>query len=208
MIIVFLALLYFQSLLFKNKEINWDDLEVTQDGLTKIYWTLNGLQQDDHRLIQIIKDHVLVKPNYHKDLNIKADNYGGQFGQPFAVEKILGLKNDSKKKGFFIEAGAAYGDVISNSLYFEVKHGWTGLLVEPNPDLLKELYSKNRKAYILPHCLSTKPIVETVTFDVSKYVSGIVLQDKPKPSRLESEDTENLRLSYEREIQVCKKLWN
>ena len=34
---------------------------------------------------------------------------GGQFGQPFEVEKILGLKSSKKdtQKGFFIEAGAA-----------------------------------------------------------------------------------------------------
>jgi hypothetical protein len=38
-----------------------------------------------------------------------------------------------QKNGFFIEAGADEGEFLSNTLYFELKRGWTGLLVEPNP---------------------------------------------------------------------------
>ena len=38
------------------------------------------------------------------------------------------------KRGFFIEAGAYNGVELSNTLYFEKNLGWTGLLVEPNPD--------------------------------------------------------------------------
>jgi hypothetical protein len=44
-----------------------------------------------------------------------------------------------QEKGFFIEAGAYDGEVFSNSLFYELKHGWTGLLVEPNPDALSDL---------------------------------------------------------------------
>ncbi len=36
--------------------------------------------------------------------------------------------------GFFIEAGAHNGHDISNTLYLEKTLGWTGILVEPNPD--------------------------------------------------------------------------
>jgi hypothetical protein len=44
-----------------------------------------------------------------------------------------------QKDGFYIEAGAYDGEVFSNSLYYELKLGWKGLLVEPNPDPLAEL---------------------------------------------------------------------
>ncbi len=44
-----------------------------------------------------------------------------------------------QKEGFFIEAGAFDGEIYSNSLYYELKQGWTGLLVEPNPDALSDL---------------------------------------------------------------------
>lgn len=39
--------------------------------------------------------------------------------------------------GFFIEAGANDGISQSNTLYFEKYHQWTGLLVEPLPELAK-----------------------------------------------------------------------
>ena len=59
----------------------------------------------------------------------------GQFDQ---VKMVAELFND-QKDGFFIEAGAYDGEVFSNSLYFELQKGWTGVLVEPNPDALEEL---------------------------------------------------------------------
>ena len=78
----------------------------------------------------------------------------GQFGQPMMIEKVLKSnkfwkKNSKNKKqqGFFIEAGACTGEHISNSLYFEVKYNWTGLLAEPSPDFLDELTHKNRYTY-------------------------------------------------------------
>ena len=37
------------------------------------------------------------------------------------------------KNGFFIEAGASDFVDGSNSLWFEMKHNWSGVLVEPNP---------------------------------------------------------------------------
>ena len=37
------------------------------------------------------------------------------------------------KNGFFIEAGSYDSEQHSDSLYWELKHGWTGLLVEPDP---------------------------------------------------------------------------
>lgn len=177
---------------------------VSENGLVKIYWKLNGLQQDDPRLIEIIRDYILVKPSNKDELNLSKPGarheFTGQYGQPLAAEKLLNLT--SNRNGFFIEAGAAGGETYSNSLYFELKYNWTGLLVEPNPDLLKELYVKHRNAYILPHCLSTKKEVETVSFDVSNYVSGILQKDKPKPSRLETGGEVQGHLFYERQIEV------
>jgi len=33
-------------------------------------------------------------------------------------------------------------------------HGWTGLLIEPDPLNFKDLYERNRKAWLAPVCLS------------------------------------------------------
>lgn len=53
----------------------------------------------------------------------------------------------AKKSGFFIEAGANNGIRQSNTLYFEKYHHWTGLLIEPIPELAEQC-RHNR-----PHCL-------------------------------------------------------
>ena len=39
------------------------------------------------------------------------------------------------KNGFFIEAGAWDFTTSSNSLWYELKHNWTGLLIEPIPEM-------------------------------------------------------------------------
>ena len=39
------------------------------------------------------------------------------------------------KNGFFIEAGAWDFTTSSNSLWYELKHNWTGLLIEPVPEM-------------------------------------------------------------------------
>jgi len=77
-------------------------------------------------------------------------------------------------RGFFIEAGASDGETISNSLYFEIKYGWSGLLVEPNPDYHDALLSKRRNAWILPHCLSTRATPEIVDFFADLALGGII----------------------------------
>ena len=86
----------------------------SEGGIIKIYWALNGMKQDDPVLIEFIKENVLVEPDNLPlkldELNVKRlEEMGGQFGQAFEVEKVLGLKSSKKdtQKGFFIEAGAA-----------------------------------------------------------------------------------------------------
>ena len=39
----------------------------------------------------------------------------------------------SLQGGFFLEAGSHESEMFSDSLYWELNHNWTGLLVEPNP---------------------------------------------------------------------------
>ena len=93
----------------------------------------------------------------------KLNTRDGQYGQVLEIAKLF--KN--KKNGFFIEAGAYDGEVYSNTLKFEMELNWTGLLVEPNPDVFEELLTKNRKSYAIKTCLSTKPEVTEVSFDMA-----------------------------------------
>ena len=79
----------------------------------------------------------------------------------------------NKTKGFFIESGADNGEDISNTLYFEVKRKWKGLLVEPNSRRFEELLSKNRKSYTINACLSIRPYPELMDFTNALGVGGI-----------------------------------
>ena len=75
---------------------------------------------------------------------------------------------------FFIEAGAFDGEMKSNTLYFEMRYNWTGLLVEPNPTLVSMLVRKQRNAWILPYCLSPIKAPVVVEFDAVGNLGGII----------------------------------
>ena len=54
-----------------------------------------------------------------------------QYVQDIFLDKFVFKEN--VKEGFFIEAGADDFVLNSNTLMFELKHNWTGVLVEANP---------------------------------------------------------------------------
>ena len=82
------------------------------------------------------------------------DNLIGQFGQPIYLYSVI--FKGQVEKGFFIEAGADDFEYESNTLFFEMKYGWTGLLVEPNPIIYPKGLTCNRKAWASSSCLATK----------------------------------------------------
>jgi len=57
----------------------------------------------------------------------------------------------SFRNGFFIEAGANDGKRQSNTLYFERYLGWSGLLIEPIPELAEKCHV-NRPNCIIENC--------------------------------------------------------
>ena len=53
----------------------------------------------------------------------------GEHNQSGILDEVLGGQSD----GFYVECGAGNGLKTSNSMFFETKRNWTGLLIEPNP---------------------------------------------------------------------------
>lgn len=70
---------------------------------------------------------------------------------------IANILFEMETSGFFIESGANDGEYHSNTLYMERYLNWTGLLVEPDINAFKRLITRNRKAFTLNGCVSTKP---------------------------------------------------
>lgn len=64
-----------------------------------------------------------------------------------------------------MEAGAYDGQDLSNTLALEMKQGWKGLLVEPNPANYKLLEYKHRKAWLAKSCLSIEKYPKQVRPD-------------------------------------------
>ena len=78
-------------------------------------------------------------PDYEKPY-IKDENFDRIWGNEkvadYWQDEILDtlLFQGKIKNGFYIEAGAWDFTTASNSLWYELKHNWTGLLIEPVPE--------------------------------------------------------------------------
>jgi len=104
--------------------------------------------------------HAPSKANYH--LWKPDEEWFSQVGQDKRLANLL-----NSTAGFFIESGAADGELNSNTLHFEKKKGWTGLLVEPHTQTFQTLLGKNRKAHAYNGALSTTRDSGTMYLDVT-----------------------------------------
>jgi len=86
--------------------------------------------------------------------------FRGQIGVPPYVDRLL----EQKKNGFFVECGAWDGEELSNTILFEIKRQWKGLLIEPNIDGFTSLKTKNRNAILVNSCLASKTKPEEIEF--------------------------------------------
>ena len=82
--------------------------------------------------------------------------------------------------GFFVECGASDGEDDSNTLFFERRRNWTGLLIEPNTITFKRLLGKNRNVLSLNACLNTENKTAVHLFDVTYELGGIVSEMLPE----------------------------
>lgn len=92
-----------------------------------------------------------------------------------AIHKQLTTLFRHQPPGFFVEAGALDGEKLSNTLWLEQHHGWTGLLLEPNPVSFQALLWKQRKAWASGTCLSTQ------AFPVQTVLVGLLRRKLPEP---------------------------
>lgn len=75
-----------------------------------------------------------------------------QEGEDIIIERMLG----SKKSGFYIDIGAHHPYRFSNTYYF-YKKGWSGINIEPNPELFKYFKQSRKRDINLNIGLSSKP---------------------------------------------------
>lgn len=107
--------------------------------------------------INTIKGKSLDLPEVIKKFN--SLKYKGQLLQ----DKWVVMMTQGKQKGVFLEIGSSDGIGLNNTFCLEKKFSWSGMCVEPNPDLFKKLCA-NRTAITLPYAFSQESgeIVEFV----------------------------------------------
>jgi FkbM family methyltransferase len=76
--------------------------------------------------------------------------YHSQVGQDKLVSEIY----RGKRNGYFVDVGAYDGITISNTFHFEKELGWTGICVEPLPNVFPKLVL-NRSCICVNSCVST-----------------------------------------------------
>ena len=133
-----------------------DSLSDKSNLLKTFELMLKNVDQDDPELIAFVR--TLIHPPSKQPINLDEKNRKdfSQVGQSQIMDKKLELK----RNGFFIEAGGYNGETFSNTLYFELERGWTGLLIEPVTDLYNSLIQKNRNVYSINACIAgNKPFI-------------------------------------------------
>lgn len=83
----------------------------------------------------VVRGHVAQKIWSIIGMCEPASGYFSQAGQDRYVDEVL---MDRKRNGIFVDVGGYDGVTGSNTLFFEVFRGWSGLLIEPAPNPVQQ----------------------------------------------------------------------
>ena len=161
--------------------VSEDQLLIKKETLIKtLQFMLQEVDEEDPNLIKFVRS-LITEPPTNKELNLEIKNKTdfSQMGQSKYIDSVL----KSKRGGFFIEAGGFDGEEHSNTVFFELERGWTGILIEPVPRNYQKLIAKNRKIYTINACIAdNKPIV--AKFRVLHVLSGRISEMSEKQQKI------------------------
>jgi FkbM family methyltransferase len=104
-----------------------------------------------------------------------------QLGQDKIVDEYL----HGKRNGVFVDIGAYDGVTFSNTLMLERERDWTGICIEPLPDVYAEL-RKNRSCACVQACIGNRedPEVEFLAVQSgcvsTRMLSGVLSEYDPR----------------------------
>ena len=137
---------------------------VSQNNWTRpefIPGRIKSLAQSDDELIDHISRYWLLPPaSVPLELEEPDREHHSQANQSQIVDELL----NRKRNGFFVECGAANGELFSNSLFFEKSRNWTGVLIEAEPEAFYKMVDKHRHSFLINACLSPTNTPMTIPF--------------------------------------------
>ena len=127
-----------------------------------------------------LKDHVFTKDAAH--LHITPPSTYNAYSGPMTMnprgqtrppqDKFVLDFLKYRKNGTFVELGGYDGVTFSNTLWLEREHGWSGLLIEANPELCERIKHLQRRSWLYCGCLSSTP--QQLNFAKSGSLGGLV----------------------------------
>jgi len=107
---------------------------------------------NDGHMARFLQNKYLSPPGAG-ERRLANNNNGKDIPYQTSVEFLLEHFKD-KRDGRFVVLGAGDGEYLDVTLPLETQLGWTGLLIEPLPELHSLLKAKNRRAELSNACVS------------------------------------------------------
>ncbi|KAG7166017.1 Star-like 5 [Homarus americanus] len=108
------------------------------------------------------------------DKNTSIASASSTFAEQKRKWKVISIEQKvdiiQQRNGFYVECGALDGEIRSNTLFFERKRGWNGILIEADPKNFNQMTEKHRKAYMSSSCLA--PTTHPTTQDNQGHILG------------------------------------
>jgi FkbM family methyltransferase len=111
---------------------------------------MKGMLKKLSKLRNRFRDRNCLQPRFQPE---GLNGYFSQCGQDkWIAETLL----PGKRNGIFVDIGAHDGVTFSNTLFLEKNLGWTGLAVEPIPEVFDKL-KLNRQCTVINGCVGSPP---------------------------------------------------
>lgn len=144
-----------------------------------------------YRKLPALGKRFMAKKRKGYQVNVKFDPpYQSQFGQDRVVNEAV---FNGKKNGFFVDIGANDGVTGSNTVFFEKELAWSGICIEPQPDIFTELQA-NRSCEMVQCCITDQPgTMKFLKVAGANMLSGLVdLLDEKHKARIEQEEDKSI----------------
>nr|XP_027213989.1 uncharacterized protein LOC113807034 isoform X3 [Penaeus vannamei] len=147
--------------------------ELLQVSYPELLHRLRGpLSADDPQVVsELFSRHLLPPSTLPYNLTGSFDQGIRKFSWPF-IHRYVEHFFREQRLGFFVEAGALNGELLSNTLWLERSNNWTGLLVEPTAVTFRYLVWKRRRAWTSNTCLSSTTYPREAVFEATAQKKG------------------------------------